>query len=238
MVLAVFVRRWWWIGLGGALGILIGLYGSRAIPPLFESQVPFTVEREPRILAQGAVVAAAIDAVARNHAIVPELNRVARLPLRRIRTVTIDRDTVAVLVQGYGADAVQQAAQEVADRVTFALSDSGPARDRASFVERGVDARSDGSPGGLRSFVSDIFAAGVTRGRAQGRVDQQVLDRVPAPIIQTTRPWSEVKVHAGAPSPSRLIRRQFVLAGFFGGSGVAITLLAFGIGVGRLRRSL
>ena len=78
-----------------------------------------------------------------------------------------------------------------------------------------------------------LRAGGVIADRVTARLGQQaaglerlVADRVPEPVLKTTRPYWKVPVSVSAPPEPQRNPRNFAAAGFFCGAGLAVIALA------------
>ncbi len=230
-------RRAGWIGLAGVVGFGVGAIAARTLIPAYQSSadVEFLNEVSNNTV-QMYVASASIEAVLKTGAFVAEIERTHGIRLRRVWALPSGFDAVTVFVQGYGdPDRVSAAARTAAERAAASLVDTGFGRARDDFT-----ARASRTPAGgwssLLPAVEALFNAGLEGGRRQGRIDQQVADRVPAPIIKAARQWDDVPIRGvGAPSGPTLMKQRFALAGLLIGVGLAVLFFASLAAVARLR---
>lgn len=214
----------------------LGWAAARDVAPVFQSNATVTFQNERQNLVQVTVMWASVDAVLRNPVFVADIERLAGLRLRRVWAQPAGFNAVTVSVQGYGDPArVSAASRAAAERAASQLSDTGLNTARGVFASRSSGLPTDRWET-LLSTADAVFGIGLETGRRQGRVDQEVVNRVPGPIVATARPWYDVPLAvAGDPSPPQLMRQRFVLAGFLIGIGLAILFSASIVALARFR---
>jgi hypothetical protein len=235
LILAVLLRRWRPLMIGAAVGGLIGWATGRAISPVYQVAVDIEFESRAGTTAQASVVAEAVAAVLRDSGVLSDLRQTSGVSVRSITVQPSSPSTVTITLQGYGEAAPVQRAAGRAVELALAATDTGLSRARASFSTGAPEAAAGGWQA-LLPLAEVMFGVGLDRGRQQGRIDQQVAGRLPAPILNAVRPWYDTSVHAvGDGTPAVLVRRQSMLAGLLIGMGLAIMLITLGPALSRLR---
>lgn len=228
------MRRSHWIVLAAVLGTAIGRTAMRAVTPVYQATATLSLKNASTSV-QAMVTSASVEAVLRDRDVAADVGESSGVQIRRMWAQPADVNEVVVFVQAYGdAARVRNAAKVAASRAASWLNDNGA--DRA----RGLFAALSGLPTDrwqlLQSTADAVFGVGVETGRRQGRIDEQVSARVPAPIIATANSWYDVPVRlAGDPSPAVLMRQRFMLAGFLIGTGIGLFFFACRLALARLR---